>query len=344
MRPDRIHNEGFKRSTAASLTAKMQRGRVSHLLFVVENTTFRKKDKITVKLRHGGGSMNVVDRIAASDLAQISDMKYGVPSFGSVFPSDYSYNGQTTENDNTAANILYGRNAILLPIGNVFLQAAGAELEILLETSTGGEYLAQQCFFKLYAIDYSTSSAHIIQWDKTEDLEAQHKLVREIYLLTKENESFFPTSAADPLDDNKHNLIAPLDIQIQMDVDGTTYNSDLIGLGAVTSLIGELATPSGSMVRIFEDNDSLPSSVWLEVSGDDAKKAYVLCAKEVMFPTLTSQSQHELVAQAQVKMEKLERENPDAARAYVKAGVAVPSATLQEVKEQLPAAPVATAK
>jgi len=338
MRPDKITSQAFTRNASATLSAKMQRGRLSHLLFVVTGTTFRKKDQITVKLRHSGGSLNIIDRIPAADLLGISDLKYGVPAFGSVYASDQSDAGITTENEANGRTTTYGKNAIFLPVGNIFLEGAGAELEITFESGQGGATLTRQCHFNCYSVDYSTSSAHVLQWDSSRDLEAQHKLVREIYLVSKANASLFPSESA--LGSGTYtDFITYKDITIQMDVDGRTYNMDLLGLGAITSLIGELGSPANNLVRIFEDNDNLPSSVYLEVAGDNATDVYIICVKEIMLPALTIDSQHHLISQAQTKMEKLERENPEAARAYVSAGVAAPSSTLQSVKEQLPAVP-----
>jgi hypothetical protein len=337
MRPDRISSFRFTRALGAVESSKMQRGRLSHLLFVLTGTTFRKKDRITVKLRYNGGAINVVDRIAASDLLGISDMKYGVPAFGSVFQADQG-GTNTTENENNDRTIVYAKNAILLPIGNIFLDDTNAEIEIIFEAAPDTASPDRECHFNCYSIDYSTASNHVLQWDSTHDLEAQHQLVREIYLVANKNESLFPSDS--PYGSSTFtDFINHKDINVQMDVDGRTYNMDLLGLGAITSLIGELGSPANNFVRIFQDNDNLPASVWLEVSGDNSADVYIICVKELMLPSLTTVSQHELVGQAQKKMEKLENTNPEAAKAYIASGAAVSSAVLADVKEQLPAPP-----
>jgi hypothetical protein len=81
MRIDSLKTGNVSRDTENSVQYQMVRGTLSSLLFI-NTTTWHYKDKITIKLRHEGGLMTIVDRVSAMWLMLLCDLKKGMVTTG----------------------------------------------------------------------------------------------------------------------------------------------------------------------------------------------------------------------------------------------------------------------
>lgn len=340
-----LNTTAFNRNAPDFITFKRERGHFTHLLIVLQGTTIRFGDNLTSRFRRDGGkALQNIDDISLDFFANMTDLKFALPSYGSVFKSDQGNGAGTTENESNGNYIAYGVNAVLIPLGSLYLDKA--ELEVALRTVHGGSSVSGAnatndgtgaSFVHFFGIDTGPAPAHILMYEKSYDLEAKHTQVREMFLAHKTGETLFPS--ASPLGDpNYVDDIRALDVRVQIDIDGDSNDGNLYGYGAMTSIFGELNRPASSYVRIFQDSDDIPSELWLKVSGNDRNQVDLITVKEEMIPMLTLEGHAANISKELKKTEALEKSNPEAARAYQAAGLAKPSEALAEVKQQLPAA------
>ena len=331
MRPDFLTKKAMSRATDDSLNYQLKRGRLSSLLFI-NSMSWHFKDRITVKLRHPGGLITVVDRISALLLLQLCDLKQGKPTVGTINTNeDEVPNGLVTTNSGQT----FVDNAFLLPLGHLTLE--NCELEIIVETAAQPAQAPATSpstgIVKIVAIETATSADILYTYDINSDLENTAHQVREIYLVSSPNDvSFFTLDA--------NNATVGKDVVCRLDVDGSMYEVDVETLGAITSITGELSQAPNGLVKAFQESGTIGATVGIKIFGNDKAMAQLLYIKELIVPGMVAQSVHSAIALEQRKVERLELREPEQAAALVATGKISTSAVLAEAKAQLPA-PVA---
>ncbi|RYE91510.1 MAG: hypothetical protein EOO37_00075 [Cytophagaceae bacterium] len=337
MRTDLLKAANVDRSTTTTIQYQMVRGRINDLLFI-NTTTWHLKDKITIKLRHEGGLMTIVDRVPALVLALLCDMKQGMPTTGTPWGNDFGV-GNTVDNSFVRYNqgVAFYENAFLLPLGHITLTGA-QQLEINIECA---QLPADRTKFptgqvKVSVVERKSRADVLLCYDVSNDLEAQQNAIREIYLVAKDNVSFF----RDGTGTQGFALPIAKDITVKLGVDGDDSENDIDGYGALTAITGQLTTQPNTLLRIFQDLESLPASVYIKVYGDDAEAASILYVREEQIPHMVGASISAAINKEQRRIEVLEQNEPDKARALQQTGQIATSERLAAAKDDfMPAIP-----
>lgn len=338
MRIDNLTSGPVDRSRPSILTYKMVRGELSGLLFT-NSTTFHEKDSLTVKLRHSGGMMTIVDRVSLLLLAELTDLKNGLTTTGTA---DYEGDADKSGNDTSDGGYVsvnqgkhFYQNALYVTLGHITLTGR-EELEIIVESAqqsavtagvNGGAF--PQGVVKISAVKLKSRVETILTYDVSSDLEAQQSGIREIYLVGKNNVSLFNRVQNGTL----YTLPVCQDITVKLGVDGDDSENDLESYSAMTAIFGQSTYASGSLIRVFQDLESLPASVYIKVFGADKGNAEILYIRETVVPHMVGQGLIAAVETEQKRVEQLESNDPEKARALVQAGVIAPSATLAAAKD-----------
>lgn len=330
MKQDILKTASVSRAMNGQVQYQLKRGRISGLLFI-SGLTWHYKDRITVKLRHEGGLVTVVDRISAFILATLCDLKQGRPSTGT--PNET----QDINGDETSALIVVNPgqlavvNALYLPLGHLTLSGT-AELEITIETVAElpiwPATVAQVGTIKIVAIQDAVRADTLLTYDQLNDLEATQHNVREMFLVGRNGQSFFN-------DGGSSTVPLPMDISVRLDANGETQTTDVECLGAMTAIQGELSTSPNALIRAYQENGALPSTLAYRVTGANASHASLLFVREINIPHMTSQSLVAAMALEQKKVEQLEQNDPERAKSLIQSGVIRPSSVIQDAKESI---------
>jgi hypothetical protein len=340
MRLDLLKTANVDRSTDSSTQYQMVRGRLTDLL-LINTTTWHYKDKITIKLRHEGGLRTIVDRVSALVLAQLCDLKQGMTTTGSP-----NYIGTPDGNNNENNGLIvvnqgirFYLNAFTLPLGHITLNGS-AQLEITIDsarmdqqTDAAGKAVAQPVGqIKISAIERKTVTDFLLCYDVSNDLEAQQSQIREIYLVGKNNVSFFKDGTTQQ-NATTYGLPVAKDITIKLGVDGEDSENDIEAYGALTAITGQLTYQPNNIIRLFQDLESLPASVYVKVYGDNASDSAILYIREDQIPHMVAASIYTAVDKEQRRIEVLEQNEPEKARALIQSGKIASSAALAAAKD-----------
>jgi hypothetical protein len=346
MRLDLLKTGNVDRSTTSSIQYQMVRGRLNELL-LINTTTWHFLDTITVKLRHEGGLKTIVDRIPAIVLASLCDLKQGMPTTGTP---DYVGEPDGTNNTNNGLvfvnqGIRFYQNAFILPLGHITL-TGNAQLEVTVDCArmekqkdAQGNYMAQPVGqVKISAVERKTTVDYLLCYDISNDLEAQQSQVREIYLTGKNNISFFVDGGGGGV---LNQFPVAKDITVRLGADGEDSENEMEAFGALTAITGQLTYQPNNLIRIFQDLESTPASVYIKVYGRDADAASILYIREDQVPHMVAASIYSAIDKEQRRVEVMEQNEPEKAKALRQTGKIASSSDLAEAKDNLvPAVPV----
>ena len=322
---DLLTEKVFDRRYRSVQEYQHERGRITGLLFM-STQPFSAKDELTVKLRaQDGKTIMIVDHVSMMALGMVCDLKRGIPSITSPTEVFSPLGGGPNPPEALAQQPAGGfMNAIVVDLGHITLDEATLDISLATAPAFGGQAVELQ----ICAIEGPSSPDYIIHYDPSNDLEANHKSVREILLLRKDHKSFFRYDEDQVLQYDR--------IAVKIDSEDQVYTNSTLALGALTSIFGQSSTAANVILRCFADTDALPASVRVKVSGVDADKAYLLYIKEVMLGGYTSNSTKKNLDRMLKKTEKLEAADPAAAEAYRHAGLTVKSEELKAVQDAVP--------
>jgi hypothetical protein len=334
MFPDFLTKKAMSRAVSDSLTYQMKRGRLSSLLFL-NTMTWHWKDMITIKLRHAEGQTTIVDRVSALLLLQLCDLKQGKTTTGTI---NFIDNDTPSGIVNGDAGGKFNDNAFLLPLGHLTLE--NAELEVIVELAQQAAQAPatqpQTGVVTICSVETSTASDHIYTYDINNDLETTAHQVREIYLVKKDNSTFFQV-------DQDNQTTIGQDVVCRLDFDGNMKEVSVDVLGALTNILGEMSYPANGLLKAFADMGTVGVTVGVKVFGSDCEQTSLLYIREIIIPTMVAQSIHSAINLEQRKVEKLEQRAPEQAAALRAAGKISSSETLAEAKAALPPVQVPTA-
>lgn len=336
MRIDLLKTQSIDRAVSGNVQYQAIRGRFSDLLLINE-TTWHYKDVITIVLRHEGGKTTIVDRVSALVLATLCDLKRGMTTTGSP---DYPGDANGDNNDNNGyvrvnQGVRFYENAFLLPLGHITLTGSQV-LEITIETASmprqanpaGGTFDQPKGLVKISTVQYKARVDTLITYDMSRDLEAQQAGIREVYLVGRNNVSMFINST-----DTTYGVPLPMDIQVKIAVDGEDSENSLDSYSAMTAITGQLSAMPSNLIRVFQDLESLPASVYVKVYGEDAAAAELLYLRETSIPHLSGASISTALESETKRVEQLEQNDPARAKQLVQAGVIAPSDTLKKLAD-----------
>lgn len=314
------------------------RGRLTELL-LVNATTWHFKDLLTVKLRHEGGTETLVDRVSLLRLAQLCDLKNGLPTTGSPnYPGEPDgtnpdRNGLVTINQGISIFV----TALTIPLGHITL-AGGQVLEVTIDVApleaqpnpNGGFLPPQRGKVEILSVARKAKLDTLITYEVTRDLESEQPNVREVYLCGRNNISLFNNA---PQASGVYGLPDPMDVQVKIKGDMGDTEAGLNAYSAVTFIYGQITNPSGNLIRLFQDFESLPASIYIKVYGEDAEKSEVLLVCEKSIPHMVTSSLTAQMDVEQKRIENLEQNDPARAKALNQAGVIGKSADIAEAKD-----------
>jgi hypothetical protein len=329
MRQDILTKATIDRRNGGTVVYKMERGTVGELLFLMSGGSFNNKDIVTAKLRHSGGVDVVIDRVPAYLLSQVCDLRKGRPNFGTGSAAGVLGDEQTAPVVINSGE-LYPINAFKVPIGHISLEDAKSELEITVDVAKA---FGANVTLKIANIEPKSGPDFLLQYDKSNDLESTHKLVREMYIYEKTGKSLFLT------DNTTGATIPPAlgkDVNVMLYTDTDAYETDIEVLGANTSIDGELDHSVNTLVCAYKDEEALPTpSLRIKISGADSPACALLFIKERMVQNLTSVSTITALDKTLKKTEAIEKMDPEAAKAYRHAGVSHKSKDLATLKDKV---------
>lgn len=330
MRQDILTRDTIDRKKGGTITYKMERGIAGDLLFLISNGSWNYLDIISVKLRHAAGVDVVVDQVPALLLAWLCDTKKGRPSTGtSNFAGGIGeeQDGETYINTGQAFFV----NAFKIPVGHITLADAKSELEI---TVTLAKAFGNDVTVKIANLEPKIGPDYLLQYDKSNDLESTHLLVRELWMYGKKGESFFLGSSGGA---NSVGQVYGKDIRVMLypSQEGA-YETDVEVLGANTSIDGELSHSVTNLLCAYSDSEPLPTpALRVKITGEDAGMTGLLFIKEKMIQSMTSVSTIAQVEKVLQKTEAIEKQDSSVAKAYRHAGSARTSADVKEIKDTL---------
>jgi hypothetical protein len=321
MRIDHLKSGNIDRSTTGNIQYQMVRGTFSSLL-LINTTTWHYKDKITIKLRHEGGIMTIVDRVSAMWLMNLCDLKKGMVTTGSI---DFvgTADGENNENGGYAranAGVRYYMNAFELPLGHISLSGS-QQLEITVETATQAAD-AQGNFpigtISISSIERKTRLDNLLTYDVSSDLEANQGNVREIYLCGKNSDTFFEALAGSQ--GAAYGVPQAKDINIKLSVDGDDSENSIEAYSAITAIDGQLTGMPSNFIRIYQDNEPIPAYIYIKVYGEDSDMAQILYVRETVVPHMLGQSMVSGLDREARRVEVLVNNEPERAAALIQTG------------------------
>jgi hypothetical protein len=306
-----------------------------------------------VKLRHEGGTKTLVDRMSALRLAQLCDLKNGLPTTGSPnYPG--TEDGENNENNGLVTinqGISIFVTAFTIPLGHITL-TGGQILEVTVDVAamkaqpnpnqSGSFYPQPRGRVEILTVARKAVLDTLITYEITRDIESQQPCVRELYLCGRNNVSLFNNSQAGQAS-GVYGLPVPMDVTIKINGDGGDTEATLNAYSAMTFIYGQITNPSGNLIRLFQDFEKLPASVYVKVFGDDAEKSELLVIREESIPHMVTASITSAMDTEQKRVENLEQNDPARAKALQQAGVIGTSEAIAASKDNfVSAVPVPT--
>jgi hypothetical protein len=328
MRQDLLTKHVIDRRTGGTVVYKMERGIAGDLIFILSQGTFNGKDIITIKLRHKGGVDVIVDRVPAFLLSQIDDMLRGRPNYGTASTSA-EFGEELTQHTIVNAGEYYQVNAFKVSLGHISLGDANSELEITVDLCKA---FGELCTLKIANIEPVAGPDFLLQYDKTNDLESTHNLVRGVYLYNNQFKTFFN------IDYQKAGIVQGKDINLMIYTDGGAgaYETDIELMGANTSIDRQFTHSVSNVVEAYRDDDALPTpSLRLKVTGEDVKEVALLIIKEKMIQAMTSLSTIDQLTRHMAKTEQIEKMDSSLAKAYRHAGLTKHSHDYAQLKAEV---------
>lgn len=335
MRCDLLTTATVDRRNGGTVTYQLERGRITGILFTT-TSSFHAQDTITIKLRHSGGVMLIADRVSAGMLAFLCDFKRGQPTRGTADTSPGDDDPLTAETDTKSKT--FPLDAFELPIGHLTLKDAQLEIQLNLVKAFGNVQT-----FKIYQIAGEMTTDVIYQYDATYDLESNHSLIREVYVVSKGQvpgadlgKYSFWSYQSFPGAPGGIKSIAK-DVNVLIDTEGGYFQNDVDGMGALTAIYGNLTGPPSTLLYAYADGDTLPTaSARIRVTGSDKDMCYLLVIKEVRIASMAVASNYENAQTVIARTQAIEKASPDQAAALRAADVTARSSDLVAAAATLP--------
>lgn len=296
----------YSAETAGSIT--VGRGHLNSILISASH----KDVEMTIRYRHSKGTTVIMQNFGFQDLFSISDFYYGASNDnldGLVTSIKAINQGLGAPIDIDSTNLKYlnwfpaqhlGR-AVKLDVGSLYL-SGGDELVISWTAGTAVDMQISSC-------SENTLPARVKTYEVTYDLNQSHNMVQDIFGRV----TFDPSNPVYPKD---------REINFKVSDDENTYLANYYTLFGATALMGklEIQSAANNMVLVYSNTDVLPKTVDVHVTGGDVGLLTMYVVREMVLVDTVSQN---TVAEAKKQVEriaKLEKEEPELAKAYRHAG------------------------
>jgi uncharacterized protein (UPF0335 family) len=323
---DKLFTHGFDRANQSQTSKNFGRGQFNGLFFTYPTGAY-KEDRVTIKLRHERGVDVLANRLPIGHIAAISELQGGFVRAGLTETMrlligklvDTSLAGGAADKTIIKKSFSNTMDCFALDLGNITL--GESELEVTLDTVGTG--VANPQSIDVYTYNLGVKPDYLKVYDFSHDLEQGHRLVRDAFLV--------PRSVNDMLYDS--DAMSFLDLDIQMDTGKYTYLTDLMGVCISTALFSKVEDSiPNDIARLYSETDALPADCYVKITGSDAPKVSLLFIKEKIVPSATSKSTLGNLEALISRIEKLERESPEIAKAYRHAGAIKKSQELKVAK------------
>jgi hypothetical protein len=330
MKIDKLTSFDFVDDKVNNLSYTTSRGNLNGLLITFNSNTVGHLDaiRLSVKLRHKKGVNVLISRLKLTELAVISQIKGGFfGTMGAAGTLSHLITALETATTISAASATGLRrrlgtvdSSFFVDLGHITL--GNTEMEITLESDnyggSGDSYLCE-----VYSYHQRAFPDMYRMYDESYDYEQGHSFVRDVFAV----KDVFIDSGA--LQDG----LETLDVDFQIDGD-RSYLLDLNAAIAATNLFTGLEDSGVSYIaQLFSETDVLPAELTLKATGADKTSIKFILIKEVLVQQNVSTSTVTNLESLTKKVEKLEREFPDMAKAYRHAGLIEKSKDLKDVKE-----------
>jgi hypothetical protein len=130
--------------------------------------------------------------------------------------------------------------------------------------------------------------------------------------------------------------ISQYEVNVKITDDESTYLSDIVSLKASTMLFGRYELINESpFALIYKNTTEVPVDVHFKLTGADAQNAIVINKAKRYVQEMTSNSTITELEKLRSRVEKLEREEPETAKALRHAGKITKSEDLAEAEREI---------
>lgn len=280
-------------------------------------------NSVTVKIRDNKRTFVLANRLTLDFISALSNFENGLQARGHFanqimaligeLDADVDVTISSALMDNFERTFLY-KEAMYLPLGHISL-GKDKELEVIYNH---GEATTKQV--DIYTVHTTPKPDAYLEYDKTLDLDKSLGMVRQVWyndgrqLIGQDGE--FVGS-----------------INVQLDIEGEkTYLFDQAGMYGMHNVFGQIeGRYEEDYFRIFSETGPLPANLRCKVVTDSSATPHIVYVREVI-PTSVSLSTVNNLDDLISRIEKLEREEPEVAKAYRHSGAIVKSDDLKEAK------------
>ena len=320
MKIDKILGSVAATDSTETITKTIGRGRINGLLFVNENYI---DPYITIKLRGKQNGITVIaNRIPFSVIETISNYKQGYsPKTAYQSLSEFATNWVNEgENLSDVSQQLANSSRInfaYLDLGFINLNTKDFEIDI---EKTGEQFVTGDNEFSVYSVHTNDQPEIYNTYNIVNDLEGRYNNVRELYLYTKN----------DLYDGSLKRILGQLDF----DGDGTFLFDEKSLFASSHLFTNATGIYETNLHLIYAETDPLPSNPYVKIEALDAAECQLLVQGEVAILNEVSDSTVENGRKLVRDIKKLERDDPEKAKAYRHSGIIPKSAEVEEVVSQ----------
>jgi len=283
-------------------------------------------DRITVKLRHDQDTEFLATRLRMSFVRFLTDLYHGNTG-GGVIGKAVEFTLQTLAGgatpDPLAVEALSNYrgltadvSAVYLPLGNINLE--DKELEISIEVSEDSPNKKVD----VSLVHLNDGPDIYLKYDETTDTDISMKGIRQIFL---SNQSGLV---------NSDGSVQEIDIQLDI-TDGRNLLNNVNSFLGATSVFGGIeGYGSQQYCRIYEETLPVPAKIRTKLTGGGVSGTEIIFVRELVPDTVSESNLVNLEEIAQ-RVERLEREDPQVAKNYRRAGLTVKSEVLDQTAKAL---------
>ena len=304
------------------------KGHLNGLLFYSSDTD--PGYTVTIKRRTEHGTHVLCANMKAKDIQAISHLEGGVDEGSSrateALGSQLVTKAVITQAEYDIVRAIsgdQGMHAVHLDLGSLYL-GRQSELEITVNFSN----FEVGRVFAAYAVSVAKEPDQMYQYDVTADLEATHNNVDAVFLTSADGTNLIEVAA-----DGTGALISP-DLTLQLEDSDSAWLTDILGLFVSTNVLAGIEGAASSRIfQLYRRPDALPAEVFVKLMGTDTNKVRLIVRRSKFDQRITSDQTVEELTKLRQRVEKIEREQPELAKALRHAGAAVKSEQLEQVEK-----------
>lgn len=280
-------------------------------------------DRVTVKLRDDRETLILANRLPVPFIQFLTDLYYGNYG-GNVIGNAVEFAFKELAADVPAAqdalNAFRGltahTRAMYLPLGNIDLD--DKEIEVTYESTSQKDNAA----IEIATMHLNDGPDMYLNYDQTNDSNITVKGIRQVFLLAKgslvSDQGVFQ------------------DIDLQLDVkDGRNLLFKTSTILSSTNIFGGIEGYGDQRyARVYEETLPVPAEIRVKLTGAESAQTDLLFVREII-PDTVAESNLNNLDEITKRVARLEREDPNTAKNYRKAGLTVKAAQLDQTAKAL---------